>query len=229
LNQLRPSPVFTGNGVRLLGRLIREARESQDPKLTIHQLRDWLIQTSVQASYGTLQGLERPREGYEPSWQLINAIARLGFVKNPVTDRPWTTTELMLIACEWIDPRSGKLINQGFSMTADNEFVRLVRQQFPTEAELVAASGMTEEEAAGIFRGEYPEIPALGFLADVLLKDPLDPAGPKWTTDELADLCYSIYDPRALAGEQIIQPTENNNPSTAEQQRDRHVGNGASK
>jgi hypothetical protein len=113
MSQANQFPIFTGNGVRLLGKVIREARESRNPKLTLQQLQDWLLKCGVKVSYGTLQGLERPREGYEPSWQLINAIALLAFVKNPATANPFTTTELMLIACEWIDPLTGGHIRKG--------------------------------------------------------------------------------------------------------------------
>jgi hypothetical protein len=217
-------PLFTHQGCIALGELVRRDRTLRFGSL--EKLQQRLAELGVEVSESTLQRLERPQLGKQPSWEVVNAIAWLGFVRNPLTGRSFTTTELMLIACEWIDPQTGKLIHQGDIMPADNEFLRLVREQYPTEAALLAASELSEEEVAVIFEGGNPDTVALGFLADVLYKDRT--AGIKWTTDELAEMCDRVYGVLHNDNDEL---SPNNNPPTPEAQEEHHehhVGNGCS-
>ena len=218
LKLLPALPVFTDYGVRLLGRTIREAREAQQPKLTLLVLLDRLESVGVKTSYGTLQTLEKPKDGYHPDWEIINAIAFLGFIINPASGMPFTANELMLIACEWLDPRTGQTKQGSTIMTAEqpNEFVRMVQQQYPTPAELAAASGLSEEEADALYQGQPPGVVLLGLIAPILEKE----GGGSWRTEELQEFRDRVWG---------LVPKNENPPVSKEQEDGHQVGNGSAK
>ena len=73
--------------------------------------------------------------------------------------------------------------------TPDNEFLNLVRSQFPTPASLANGSALTLEEAEEIFAGKDPSVVELGFLAAKLKKF----SGINWSIEELDDICDRVY------------------------------------
>jgi hypothetical protein len=208
-------PTFSDAGCVALGELIRRDRLARFGSLEKLQAR--LAELGVKVSETTLQRLEKPPIGKRPDWEVLNAIAYLGFVVNPSAKRPFTTDELILVACEWMNS-NGQILKQGASMTnIDNEFLQLLRSQFPTPYDLANASKLKLEEAIQIFAGKNPTTVEVGFLAQVFFKK----NGDRWGEDELAEFCDSIYEPE-FAEE---------NPPTHETQEDHHeheIGNGCS-
>lgn len=97
----------TVTGWRILGALIKQARESAG-----YSLRDFsaLIESVVGVPIGasTLSTLERG--GSSSSWNTIAAIAATEIVKSP-DGHPYDTRELFMIACEKLNPQTGKIID----------------------------------------------------------------------------------------------------------------------
>lgn len=204
-------PVFSDSGCVALGELIRRDRMARFGSL--EKLQAKLASLGVKVGETTLQRLEKPQPGKRPSWEVLNAIAYLGFVVNPAAKRPFTTDELILVACGWLSV-NGKKLKGATMANLDNEFLRILRSQFPTPYDLASASQLTTEEAIGIYAGKNPDNVEVGFLAEVLFHED----GRRWEFEELAELCDRIYDP---------EPTETENPPAPEGQEDRHqVGNG---
>lgn len=72
-----------------------------------------------------------------------------------------------------------------------NEFLELIRDRFPTASSLAEGSGLTLEEAEGIFAGKNPDVIELGFLSSVLKKH----NDARWSTEELIEMCDRVYGP----------------------------------
>jgi hypothetical protein len=205
-------PIFTDAGCVALGELIRRDRMARFG--TLEKLDNRLKRLGLKTSETTLQRLEKPQPGKRPDWEVLNAIAYLGFVVNPQARRPFTTEELILIACEWIGV-DGQILRGATMTNPDNEFIRMLRSQFPTPYDLAQVSRLTPEEAIEIYAGKNPNNVELGFLVNVLVRDD----NRKWQFEELAEFCDRIYEPQ-LAEE---------NPPAPEEQEDHHqVGNGYS-
>lgn len=210
-------PTFSDTGCVALGELIRRDRVARFGG-SLEKLKDKLAEIGLKTSETTLQRLEKPPIGKRPDWEVLNAIAYLGFVVNPTAKRPFTTDELILIACEWMDTE-GQVLKKGASMTRpDNEFLRLLRSQFPTPYELAKKSRLTTEEAIEVFNSkDPPDTVQLGFIAQVLRK----PDGGRWIdVDELADFCDRAYG--------IVEPVAENPPAHEEQEDHHEIGNGCS-
>nr|WP_290224018.1 helix-turn-helix transcriptional regulator [Trichocoleus desertorum] len=94
------NPRFSEQGVRRLGQMIRAARKSKGWSLEY-------FANVIDFTEATTRRLEKGQID-RPQWDLVNAIALLGIIRNPATDLPFTANELMLIACEVIDSQTGQ-------------------------------------------------------------------------------------------------------------------------
>lgn len=97
---------FTRLGVIRLGSLVRQAIERQG--WTQQELVNRLAEMGHISSDWAVSRLTGGRND-KPDTMLVLTIADMEIVKNPSTGKPYSFRELMLIACEAIDPATGEL------------------------------------------------------------------------------------------------------------------------
>jgi hypothetical protein len=99
-------PTFSIDGTARLALLIVEGRASF--RLSQVDLAERLIESGFETNPSAVHSLENPngRSVSKPRWDLVNAIASLKIAKDQ-DGLPYTTEELMLIACGWEPPRVG--------------------------------------------------------------------------------------------------------------------------
>ena len=89
--------VITPKGKQLLGKLLKESRESLGLSL------DGLVlrvkeQTGRTPSKSTISGLERGNA--KPEWDTLSILAATRYIVNKETGLPYATAELFEIACQ---------------------------------------------------------------------------------------------------------------------------------
>lgn len=98
---------FTRLGALRLGEVIGQAIEAQG--WTQLELVGKLAQLGHISSEWAISRLVGGKND-KPDAMLVLTIADMEFVKNPSTGEPYSFRELMLIACEAIDPITGELL-----------------------------------------------------------------------------------------------------------------------
>lgn len=92
-------PIMTKAGLIALGQLLEHSRKrlgwSQDELLSQIKAR-----TGCTISKSAISALERGNS--KPGWDTLSILAATNYVQNP-TNKPYTTTELFMIACERAD------------------------------------------------------------------------------------------------------------------------------
>ncbi len=110
--------VPTDAGRKALGKVLKAARLSQDWSIDdlVAILCTQVVYRSetgdlvnYHVSKGTISGLENGQRSPRPL--LLEAIAAVGYVQHPVTQRPYTIEELKAISYEQFDPKTGNWIN----------------------------------------------------------------------------------------------------------------------
>ncbi|MGL5193104.1 MAG: hypothetical protein ACRC8Y_05825, partial [Chroococcales cyanobacterium] len=95
-------PVFSSEGTAKLGEVIAEGRTKS--RLSQVDLAEKINALGVETNASAVYSLENPRAKSKPRWDIVNAIATLEIARDR-DGLPYTTEELMLIACGWEPPR----------------------------------------------------------------------------------------------------------------------------
>lgn len=184
---------WTNRGIKILGAVVKRAREERGWTVRdIEKLTGELYEGRYTISRGTMSDFER---GIRiPAHNTVVVLAKLKFVINPVTGKPFTEDELSDIAAEVLDPETGryKLRDRKITIAAlidleiKNRPWLLKRLAF---SNLAAEAGLEVERLEAIYSGERPTDEELVKLASVLTKD----NGTHWQEAELLEMRSSQF------------------------------------